>query len=263
MDFSRLKTRNAKILTGVGAAVVILILVVVIVAVAGGGDDDDDRADTSTSTSGRVATTASATDTAEETTESSAATESDETDVSDTATSPAATTTSVAAPATTPGATTAPPPNGTTVPPAPTSMVTVPVGTLEVLEPIPSNEVGEFGTGVTVELLSMRAVQAEATVPGEISGPGIEVVLRITNESAQPLDLSTAQVEVTYGDDRSPGNAIRQGSEPFTGTLAAGSSVEGTYVYGVPADQRDVVQISVFYSVDAPVVVFEGPGPTA
>lgn len=151
----------------------------------------------------------------------------------------------------------------TTATPAPGSLVTVPTGTVPVADPIPPDEVGEFGTGVTAEIVTLEAVEGVAQLPGEISGPAVRVRVRLANGSDAVVNLSRVLVDVSYGPDRTPGLALGEpDAEPFIGELAAGDTAEGVYVFGVPLDARDQVQISVSYDVTAPILVFEGPAPT-
>ena len=263
MDLQRLDSRNVRIGAGVAAGLIALI-VVVIVAIAG-GDDADDADDANGSAASTTTADSSSPAAGPDSTQAPSTTGAATT--SPTGVSSVATTTESTQ--TTPTSTTGPPDSTPTASTAPTttappnSQVSVPVGTVEVLEPIPSNETGDFGTGLLVEVLSIDAVEATATAPGEIAGPAVSVELRLINDTDTDLDLQRVQVEVTYAPERNPGNPLSDGTERFEGVLESGGEATGTYVFGVPADQREVIQISVFYDVTAPIVVFEGPGPEA
>lgn len=246
----RSPTLNRRQWTAVGSAAVVVIAVIVIALVAGGGDDDAAAGDTTaagvTSLAAPSTTGASTAASTPPTTADSAAT---------TAASPATTATTVPGP-------TAPPTTG--VPPSPTSLVTVPDGEIEVADPIDTDEVADFGTGVTAEIVDLEAVDGVAKLPGEISGPSLRVTVRLTNGTDAPLALARVQVDLNSGSDRAPGLALTEpDAAPFVGELAPGDSADGVYVFGVPVDRRDQVQVLVLYSVDAPMVVFEGPAPTA
>ena len=244
-------TLNRRQWIAVGAAAVAVIAVVVIALVAGGGDDDATASDTTAAsvttldappTTGTVPATTASTTTGD--------------DIATTTDAPAAT-----AATTVPGPT-APPTTG--VPPSPTSLVTVPEGEIEVADPIDTDEVADFGTGVTAEIVGLEAVDGVAKLPGEISGPALRVTVRLTNGSDAALALARVQVDLNSGADRAPGLALTEpGAAPFVGELAPGDSADGVYVFGVPADRRDQVRVLVLYSVDAPMVVFEGPAPAA
>jgi hypothetical protein len=243
-----LKTRNGRIATG-GAAAAVIALVIVIVAVSSG----DDGSDAAPTTSGPAATSTSI-----ESSDGSSTAPSSSSSGTD-STTPGTATTTATVPSTTAG------PPQTTIPPAPSSMVTVPdEGTVDVRDPIPTDEPGDFGTGLVIEITELTAVQGEATAPGEISGPSIRAVLSATNNSAEAINLDTMQVEITYGPEHSSGIELQAPDvSHFSGSLAPGASATGAYVFNVPADQRDLIQVVVRYSVDAPVIVFEGAGPAA
>jgi hypothetical protein len=136
------------------------------------------------------------------------------------------------------------------------------VGPVETRPPIDLEETADFGTGLAAEVVGMEAVTGEAKVQGEIAGPAVRVTVRATNNSREAISLAQGLVEVTYGQDRSPGVALSgPGVVPFPGSLAPGESATGTFVYGIPLAERGLVQVTVFYSVDAPLVVFEGAAP--
>jgi hypothetical protein len=264
MDLKRLNLRDRRVIAAVATGVIALVAVVALVVID--GDDDRDASPDGENSSQLVETTVGvpATGSARASTTTPAGSASSVALAPSTTGSPALTTPpSTATTVSGTGATTLPPTatTGTTAPP--TSMVEVPVGTVEVLEPIPSNETGDFGTGLLVEVTAIEAVEATASQPGEIAGPAVAVELRAINDSDTAIDMLRMQVDVTYGPDRIPGNSLTDGSAPFEGILEPGATAIGRYVFGIPVDQRDVLQISVFYDVDAPIVVFEGPGPRA
>jgi hypothetical protein len=249
-------TLNKRQWLAIGAALVALIVVIVIAVVAGGGDDD---ASATATTAAAGSTVVSTPGTTAVTGTTSAGATTPTTQPADTATADGSTASTVAS--TAPGPT-SPPTTG--VPPSPTSLVTVPDGTIPVNDPIDTDEVGDFGTGVTAEIVRIEAVDGVAELPGEISGPALRITVRLNNGTDAPLVLPRVQVDVNAGADRAPGLALTEpGGAPFTGELAPGESADGVYVYGVPLDRRDQVQVLVLYSVEAPIVVFEGPAPTA
>ena len=247
-------TLNRRQWIAVGTATVVVIAVVVIALVAGGGNDDTSAGDTAAGDTAGGATTSMPTTTGTVSATSMPTTTGD------------ATATSTEAPAAT-AATSAPDPTApptTGVPPSPTSLVTVPEGVIEVADPIDTDEVADFGTGVTAEIVALEAVDGVAELPGEISGPALRVTVRLTNGTDAALALARVQVDLNSGRDRAPGLALTEpGAAPFVGELAQGDSADGVYVFGVPVDRRDQVQVLVLYSVDAPMAVFEGPAPTA
>lgn len=113
--------------------------------------------------------------------------------------------------------------------------------------------------GVTLRVKDVTAVDGTATLPGEVSGPGVSVELELTNASGTPVDLGTTVVGLAYGAERVPANVFSTGTSSFTGSVATGTSATGTYVFAVPADERSSLRVTVDTAVDVPVVVFEGP----
>lgn len=151
----------------------------------------------------------------------------------------------------------------TTVADAPeTTVHDVPAREVEVRDPIDLEETGDFGTGVTAEVLEIRAVDGVARRPGEVSGPALRIEVRLTNDTDEAIDLAGARIDVAYGPDRIPGLIL---SEPdvvlFPLTLPPRSHADAASVFVVPLDQRDQIQVAVWYTVDAPIIVFEGSAP--
>ena len=142
------------------------------------------------------------------------------------------------------------------------TLATVPVDTVVVLDPIPLDDTGDFGTGLSVQLVDIEAIEGEARTQGEIAGPALRVHVEVTNDSDEPISLERTQVEVTYGDDRSPGILLTgSGTTPFAESVAPGDSSTGIFVFVVPVDQRDVVQVAVTQTTGTPIILFEGSAP--
>lgn len=145
---------------------------------------------------------------------------------------------------------------------ASTGLETVPVEPLTTKAPVELTETADIGTGLTLQVSDIKAVTGEARVQGEIAGPALWVEIRAENGTGQPVSLATAQVEITYGADAAPGIALSGPDvSPFPSSLAPGKAAKAAYVYGVPIDQRDQIQVIVYVSTDSPVVVFEGSAP--
>jgi hypothetical protein len=113
---------------------------------------------------------------------------------------------------------------------------------------------------VTVRVTRLRAVQAKAQGPGEVSGPGLELRVQVRNQGSA-LDLSGAAVTLTAADG-SPGQMMTgPPAAPLPASVAAGRTATGTYVFTVPKGQRDPVQVVVTLSEKLAVVTFSGSGP--
>lgn len=135
----------------------------------------------------------------------------------------------------------------------------VPVEPLTVSDPIELDDTGDFGTGLTVRLVDIESVDGEATARFEVAGPALRVLIELTNESDEEISLATTQVDVSYGEDRTPGMALSGPDvEAFPSSLAAGEGAMAAVVFGVPLDERERVQILVTHDTASPIIVFEG-----
>lgn len=107
--------------------------------------------------------------------------------------------------------------------------------------------------------LGVEAVNVEATVPGEVSGPAVRVRVTATAGSTA-LDLSGASVTVTYGQDSAPAVMLTsdEQSQTLPDSVAAGAEATGVYDFAVPEGARDQVVVRVYLNSQEPVAVFSG-----
>ena len=119
-------------------------------------------------------------------------------------------------------------------------------------------DTADFGGQVAARITQVNAVQATATLPGEVSGPAVAVALEITNSSGQAIGLDSVTVTLTDAAGNPAGAIAAAPSAPLTGVLDAGAAKSGTYVFTVPTDQRNPVTVTVNYSSGAPTLVFTG-----
>lgn len=112
---------------------------------------------------------------------------------------------------------------------------------------------------MTVSLSEIESVSGKASAPGEISGPAIRVTVKIDNGSDEALALRYAAVNAYYGPERAPAPPIMQpGGDPFFGTIEAGESATGVYLFSVPSNAREDVTIAVDYRPGESTVIFAG-----
>jgi hypothetical protein len=154
-------------------------------------------------------------------------------------------------------------PSGSVVPNPPTPTPSGPTANATDLPadlaPVPLAATASVGNGVVASLPSIRGIQAKATGPGNVAGPAVQVTVRIQNGTAAPIGLGGVAVNVYYGVDRTPAATVDDPSaKTFAGTLAAGASADGTYVFSVPADARQDVTVEVGYQAGAPLLQFTG-----
>jgi hypothetical protein len=139
--------------------------------------------------------------------------------------------------------------------------------------PVSLRAVAHFGTGVTAQIMSVKAIEYQAVAPGQVSGPGLRLVIQVDNGTAKSIGLDNAVV--TVADARgTPGVAMLitpAGSDddaghpgpgnfsyPFRGLLAPGHKASGTYVFTIPAGHRNPVTVNFSYAGGGPVVLFRG-----
>jgi hypothetical protein len=166
-------------------------------------------------------------------------------------------------------------PAGTPVPaPAPGSVHrTVPAVAVATKPPVSLRAVADFGTGVTARIMSVKAIEYHAVGPGQVSGPGLRLVIQVSNGTGKPVGLDNAVVTIAdargtpgvamlitpagSGDDAGhPGPS--NFSYPLRGVLAPGHKASGTYVFTVPAGYRTPVTVNFSYAGGGPVVLFKG-----
>ena len=112
---------------------------------------------------------------------------------------------------------------------------------------------------IDISLSRLEAVQGEAALAGETSGPAVRVTVRLVNTGTETLDLEYVTVNAYSGKDRNPAGTITQpGGAPFEGSLAPGDSAEGVYLFTIAEADREDVTITVDYLFGAQVAVFRG-----
>lgn len=127
------------------------------------------------------------------------------------------------------------------------------------LPPVALDEAADVGNGVTAEITSLEAIEGTGRGPGNVAGPALRATARITNGTHQPLSLDGVAVAMTHGADTLPASPLDDPSAaPFQGTVGAGDSAEGVYVFSVPPDDRKVITVTVGYQAGAPFLVFTG-----
>ena len=124
--------------------------------------------------------------------------------------------------------------------------------------PVPLDASPVVTDGITLRVESLTAVDGQAALPGEIGGPAVSVTVVVDNASEQPFDLAGTVVNAYSGPELTPANGLSTGTSAFPAEAPAGTTTTATYVFSVPADERDQVRVTVDTAVDLPTVVFEG-----
>lgn len=134
-----------------------------------------------------------------------------------------------------------------TAPPVPGATVTVDV-----------DEQAEFGTGVTASIVDVEAVEVEARLPGERSGPGVVLTVEVVNGTDEAITLDFVSVDL-IGDDGASALPVEL-AEPdaLSGELEPSGTAVGHYQFLIPLEQRDAATVAVSYSASAPTLLFTG-----
>lgn len=128
----------------------------------------------------------------------------------------------------------------------------------ETLAPVPLDQPVAPAEGVNVTLSSIRPIAGEASVPGEVAGPALEITVHVENAGSGAAVTDTLVVNVYYGDQRTPANILVNPRKDLPLSIDAGDSADGLYAFSVPEAERGRIVVEVDLSVDLPVVLFEG-----
>jgi hypothetical protein len=154
---------------------------------------------------------------------------------------------------------TLPPPATTPVPPPTPGDVnsTVEAKPEESKKPVKLDKPSKTGTGLTAELVTISPIEAKAQLPGEVAGPAVAITVQVTNTGSKSADLGSVVVSLADSDDAPGTEMTAEPAKPFKGSVGAGKSVRGVYVFTVAKSKRDPVTLTVSIG-DAPVLVFTG-----
>ncbi|MEU4384407.1 hypothetical protein [Promicromonospora sp. NPDC023805] len=129
----------------------------------------------------------------------------------------------------------------------------------ETLEPRPFDAAATPEPGVTVRVPKVEKVTGEANVPGEVGGPSLRFTVELTNGTGKTLDLRTVVVNAYYGPDRTPAPPLlKPGGKAFEAEAGADDSARGAFVFNIPAEFQDDVELEVDPGVGKAIVIFTG-----
>ncbi|MFD6139344.1 hypothetical protein [Promicromonospora sp. NPDC060271] len=129
----------------------------------------------------------------------------------------------------------------------------------ETLDPAPFGAEATPQPGVTVAVPKVEEVTGESNVPGEVGGPALRFTVDVTNGTGGTLDLRTVVVNAYYGPDRTPASPLlKPGGKAFEPELGDGDTARGVFVFSVPAEFQDKVELEIDPRVDAPIAIFTG-----
>jgi Telomeric repeat-binding factor 2. len=117
---------------------------------------------------------------------------------------------------------------------------------------------GDGSAGVTVTIPGIRSTTAQATGPGEVSGPALVVTVSVENTMSEPVDLSLVAVNMTDSAGNPGEGMIGEPAQWLEGTLEPGGSTEGIYVFAIDRDARAPITVTV--SLGASIVTAQFVG---
>lgn len=130
-------------------------------------------------------------------------------------------------------------------------------------EEVPLDEPAPAVEGVVAEVTAIESVTAGNDIPGEPSGPAVQVTVRLTNGSDEAVDTAGANVTMTYGgDERLPAAGVSgEGATVWPASIPAGGQADAVFQFAVPSSPEGDVRVIVDILAAAPNVVFVGPRP--
>ncbi|GAB2504805.1 hypothetical protein GCM10027063_50070 [Promicromonospora xylanilytica] len=129
----------------------------------------------------------------------------------------------------------------------------------ETLDPAPFGAEATPEPGVTVTVPSVQKVTGEANVPGEVGGPALRFAVELTNGTGKVLDLRTVVVNAYYGPDRTPAAPLlKPGGKAFEPEVAADGSAGAAFVFSVPPEFQDEVELEVDAGIGKAIAIFTG-----
>jgi hypothetical protein len=148
-----------------------------------------------------------------------------------------------------------PSPSASSPEPTEPALSPVPSRARKTLRPVPPSTPADVGGGVRLTLAGSRAVTVTGQGPGELSGPALAVTLRVANGSARPFALDGVTVSASIRDEEASPSASPP-ARPLSGSLRAGGTADGVYVFVLPEGPRRPVVVVASLSADLPVATF-------
>lgn len=147
-----------------------------------------------------------------------------------------------------------------------TSPVPVPGGgsstqTVKPAAPVPTKTAAiddpvQPSAGVHVRVTKTEKLNVKAETPGEIAGPALAVTIVVKNETDKNVDLGSAVVTLTTKDGEYGQPTTSVPASPFTGSVGAGKSSTGVYVFLLPKTDREHFVLSFQYVAGTTLIQF-------
>ncbi|SEI02351.1 MULTISPECIES: hypothetical protein [unclassified Leifsonia] len=110
--------------------------------------------------------------------------------------------------------------------------------------------------GLTAKL-HVADTTAKAVRAGEVAGPAITVQVELTNPGGTDVSLAQVAVNAYYGKTSIPATELTDGAQPLLGTLKAGETRTGVYIFSIPEGQSSSAVVTVTDAAGTPITVFK------
>jgi hypothetical protein len=127
--------------------------------------------------------------------------------------------------------------------------------------PVGFSRVALFSGGLQAEVSKIVSMKAEGHGPGELTGPAFSMTIELKNGSGKAIDLSSVVVDVQDASKVSLSPVNDLSARPFTGSVAAGATATGVYLFTKPDKASRTYSMAIRYSADVPAVAFAGKLP--
>lgn len=145
----------------------------------------------------------------------------------------------------------------TSGPPATAPVSDEPIVDYLVTEPIAVAESADFGSGLEAVVVRIDDVELDARGVGETAGPGVAVVVELTNRSDEPIAIGGVVVNATVRDDVPASPNFSPPHEPFEGDLAPGESATATYLFRIDDGERPSLVVDLHHDGSPNVILVE------
>jgi uncharacterized protein DUF4352 len=122
---------------------------------------------------------------------------------------------------------------------------------------VPVGKPAEISDDVRITVGKVRDLRVSAHQPGEIAGPAAAVSVTVRNRSSKRFSLDGMVVTAYYHNDLPANETSVDPSKPLSGSLAAGKSATGTYVFTVPRKYASTLRVEVSSNQSPTIVQFE------
>jgi hypothetical protein len=127
----------------------------------------------------------------------------------------------------------------------------------ETAKPVDLDKTQKAGA-IAVSLKSIKSTKVTGHGPGEISGPALVVTVVVKNGSKSRVSVDSAIVTLIDSKGNVGTPMTESPARPFTGSVAAGDSATGVYVFQIGKKVRNPIRVSVTYSTEHTTALFVG-----